>query len=100
MKTAEEIVEEIRYTVGDGLDDIGEIEEIIANAIHEIRKDQDKITRHDCAENIKKMEKEDIESYQKSRISAYQMGYSGDSFIKTSKAHSVIMNTNAIKEDK
>ena len=62
-----------------------EMQSAIVEFEKDIRKDQDKITRHDCAENVIKMQDTVI--------------FGGSGGVSRNKAHSVIMNTNAIKED-
>lgn len=54
-------------------------------------KEQDKITRHACAENVDKIKPEDV-SYNSS-FANFGIGYKGTEFIKKIKAHSTIINT-------
>lgn len=63
-------------------------DEINKNAIAKLLKEQDRDTRHACAENVLKME----------RFNTGEKTISGEigSAVHASKAHGVIMNTRAV----
>ena len=97
MKTSSEIYEEIYDhfiwpEVATGTD-YEAIKIIIADFEKEVRKEQDKITRHACAENVLKVEEEDLDYYLNSNTAVYNLTISGDCLIKKNTVHSVIINT-------
>ncbi len=96
MKTAKELTTEIikiaKWTgVFNGELEI-HTEKLLSEFESEIRKDQDKITRHSCAESVLSC---DI----KCENAGYDMIKPGSDHIDIDEAHSAVMNTKAIKEE-